>query len=283
MAGKLYLVATPIGHLQDMSYRAVAILQQVQAIACEDTRVSRHLLEAFGIDKPLFALHQHNEHGAAQGLLARLQAGEEIAVISDAGTPVISDPGAWIVKLAHEQGIQVVPIPGANAVVTALCASGLSGDSFHFAGFIPAKSSERQQFLRRFVSAQETTIFYESPHRIADTLLAMQEIFAAKRRLVIARELTKTFEQIVSLPLEEALDWLKADSNHQRGEFVLLLEAAAEQTEDLLGYELAEDLLAQGLSIKTICALLQQHCGANKKALYQHLLTKKDDSASASR
>lgn len=277
MAGTLYLVATPIGNLQDITYRAVAILQQVQAIACEDTRMSRHLLEALGIDKPLFALHQHNEHGASQGLLARLQAGDDIAVISDAGTPVISDPGAWGAKLAHEQGIKVVPIPGANAVVTALCASGLAGDRFYFAGFIPAKRGERLQFLQRFQYAQETSIFYETPHRIEESLQAMQALFSPERVLVIARELTKTFEQIVSLTVGTALDWLQSDSHHKKGEFVVLLAATAQVIEDERWQELADALLAEGLSTKSISSLLQTHYGANKKTVYNYLLAKKDD------
>lgn len=283
MVGKLYLVATPIGNLQDISHRAIAILQQVAAIACEDTRVSRHLLDALGIDKPLFALHQHNEHGAAQAPLSRLQAGEDIAVISDAGTPVISDPGAWISRLAHENGITVVPIPGANAVITALCASGLTGDCFHFAGFIPAKNGERLQFLSRFQTARETTIFYESPHRIEDSLIAMQSLFSPARRLVIARELTKTFEQIVSLRIDNALEWFNSDSNHRRGEFVLLLAAEENPTNNQAWHSFAEELLNEGLSLKIISRLMQNHCGANKKEVYNYLLTKKDDINAANR
>lgn len=273
MTGKLYFVATPIGNLEDISQRALNILQYVDAIACEDTRVSRRLLDAYGIEKSLFVLHQHNEQAAAAQLLPRLERGENIAVISDAGTPVVSDPGAVISRLAHERGIQIVPIPGANAVITALCASGLAGDRFAFAGFVPAKAGERRSFLDRFVRADCTTVFYETPHRIADTLVMMQMLYAERRELTIARELTKTFEQIVKLTVGDAVAWLESDSHHRRGEFVVLLGAAAAQETSMGEWQaMADDFVAVGMSSRDAAALVAKYAGANKKAVYQYLI-----------
>ncbi|SUO95138.1 16S rRNA (cytidine(1402)-2'-O)-methyltransferase [Suttonella ornithocola] len=275
MSGCLYVVATPIGNLEDISQRALAILQQVDAIACEDTRTSRRLLEVYGIDKPLFASHQHNERGVAEKLVARIEAGENIAVISDAGTPVISDPGAVLTQLAHQRGIRVIPIPGANAVITALSASGLPGDRFMFAGFIPAKSGERQRFLQQFKNADCTTVFYETPHRIAETLAEMQQLFTANRPLTIARELTKTFEQIVALTVGSAINWLAEDSYHEKGEFVLLLGAETVQEVDEQQWQsMAEELRDCGVSSKDAANLVAKYTGVNKKSVYNYLIGK---------
>lgn len=271
MSGTLYIVATPIGNLDDISRRALATLHAADIIACEDTRHSRRLLDAYAIDRPLVALHQHNERGAAEALIRRLQAGEDVALVSDAGTPLVSDPGALLTRLAHEAGIRVSPLPGASSVIAALSASGLPADRFTFAGFIPAKAGERQRFLDDYRAAAHTTLFFEAPHRIADTLAAMADTFAGTRPLVIARELSKQFEQIAHLTVASAPAWLGEDDNRQRGEFVLLLGAATAQT-NADWQSLADDLRDAGLSAKTTAALVANHTGANKKAVYQHLL-----------
>lgn len=278
MSGVLYLAATPIGNLEDLTLRAQTILQKVDAVACEDTRVTRRLLDAYGIDKPLFALHQHNERGAAEALLARAAAGANIVLVSDAGTPAISDPGAVIVRLAHERGITVTPLPGPNAAVTALCASGLAGDGFTFAGFIPSKVGERERFLQEFSASPRTVIFYESPHRIAGCLQAMACVYAARRRLCIARELTKTFEQIALLDVGSAPAWLAADANRSRGEFVLLLEGQAAAASDSEWQAMADDFAAAGLSSKDAAALAAKYTGAAKKTIYNYLISQKNTS-----
>ena len=276
MSGVLFVVATPIGNLEDVSQRALATLAAADIIACEDTRHSRRLLDACGIDRPLLPLHQHNERGAAQALLQRLQEGANVALVSDAGTPLVSDPGALLTRLAHEAGIRICPVPGASSVMAALSASGLPADRFQFAGFIPAKAGERQRFFAEFAAATQTTVFFETPHRIAESLAAMAEIFDGARRLVVARELTKQFEQIAMLTVASAPTWLAEDDNRQRGEFVLLLGAAVGQT-TADWQPLADDLRDAGLSAKTTAALVAKHTGANKKAVYQYLLDRADD------
>ncbi|SUX21396.1 Ribosomal RNA small subunit methyltransferase I [Cardiobacterium valvarum] len=271
MSGTLYIVATPIGNLDDISRRALATLQAADIIACEDTRHSRRLLDAYAIDRPLTALHQHNERGAAEALIRRLQAGENVALVSDAGTPLVSDPGALLTRLAHEAGIRISPLPGASSVITALSASGLPADRFTFAGFIPAKAGERQRFLDDYRTAMHTTIFFEAPHRISETLATMAGTFDGARPLVIARELSKQFEQIAHLSVATAPAWLAGDDNRRRGEFVLLLGAAVAQT-TADWQPLADDLRDAGLAAKTTAALVAKHTGANKKAVYQYLL-----------
>lgn len=275
MSGILYMVATPIGNLDDISARALQILRIVDAIFCEDTRVSQKLLSAYGIHKALFPLHQHNEHHASEKLLQRLQNGENIAFVSDAGTPLVADPGFWLTRLVHEAGIRVCPIVGASSVLAALSASGLKADTFVFAGFIPSKAGERKRFLSRFQNSSETTVFFETPHRIQDTLTDFKALFAPNRRLTICRELTKQFEQIVLLDCDKALSWLNENHDHQRGEFVLVLEAWEEESLNWQG--LALDLARQNLSAKTIAQLLSEHLGANKKAVYQFVLEQKND------
>ncbi len=273
MAGILYVVATPIGNLADLSPRAVAILRQVDAIACEDTRHSRPLLQHFAIEKPLLALHQHNERGEGEKLLARLQAGENLALISDAGTPLISDPGATLVRRALEQHLTLVPVAGPSSVMAALSVAGQSADEFIFAGFIPSAPGAREKFLQGYQRERRTAVFFETPHRIAKTLALMGELFAPARSLTICRELSKQFEQIQLLPVSAAAGWLAADPQRARGELVLVLagaEAAAEPWEDW-----ARDLAALGLPAKAIGALLHQRLGANKKAIYDFLLAEK--------
>ncbi|MDO4435049.1 MAG: 16S rRNA (cytidine(1402)-2'-O)-methyltransferase [Cardiobacteriaceae bacterium] len=274
-SGILYMVATPIGNLDDISSRALHILRTVDAIACEDTRVSQKLLSAYGIHKALFPLHQHNEHQATVKLLARLQAGEHIAFISDAGTPLVADPGFWLTRAAHEAGIRVCPIVGASSILAALSASGLPADTFCFAGFIPSKAGDRKRFLENFINTAYTTVFFETPHRIAETLAEMKALYPATRRLTIARELTKQFEQIVALQVGEASSWLAEDEYHARGEFVLVLEGYTQENDNWQDF--ARDLYQAGLGAKSISQLLAEHHGANKKAVYAYVLSLADD------
>ncbi|UJF24686.1 16S rRNA (cytidine(1402)-2'-O)-methyltransferase [Suttonella sp. R2A3] len=273
MSGTLYIVATPIGHLQDFSARALDILHQVDVIACEDTRHSRRLLESYGIDQPLLALHQHNEHSAASGLLNRLKEGGDVALISDAGTPLISDPGQWLTQAALAEGVRVSPIPGASSVMAALSVSGLPADQFVFAGFVPSKKGERERFIADFAASSLTTVMFETPHRIAATLAELAKQLNGQRELVIARELTKQFEQIVRLPLAEAEAWLAEDSNRSRGEFVLLLAGCSgEQVEEAQWQAMADDFHHAGLSDKDNAALVAKYCSVKKKKVYQYLL-----------
>ncbi len=225
----LYIVATPIGNLSDISQRAIAILQQVDVIAAEDTRHSGHLLQHYSIGTPTVSLHEHNEQQRSEALLVRLQQGDSVALISDAGTPLISDPGYRLVSLIREHHIPVVPIPGSCALIAALSASGLPSDSFAFEGFLPSKQGARQQALQDVVAETRTLIFYESPRRLQATLQDMMAVFGEQRLVCLARELTKLHETIMTKPLTELLEWVANDSNQQRGECVVLIEGAVQQ------------------------------------------------------
>jgi 16S rRNA (cytidine1402-2'-O)-methyltransferase len=220
----LYIVATPIGNLADISARAIEVLSSVDLIAAEDTRHSKYLLQHHGIETSTISLHEHNEQQRSELLLSRIAAGQSIALISDAGTPLISDPGFRLVNMAREQGIKVVPIPGACAVITALSASGLSAERFAFEGFLPPKSTARRQVLEKLANEPRTLIFYESPKRMVASLQDMLAVFGADRKACLARELTKMFETIVTLPLAELVEVVINDPNHQKGEIVLLIE-----------------------------------------------------------
>lgn len=221
--GSLYVVATPIGNLDDISARALRILREVALIAAEDTRHSARLLQHFGIQTPLAACHEHNERDQGGRFLARLQAGEDVALISDAGTPLISDPGYHLVRQARAAGFAVVPVPGACALIAALSAAGLPSDRFIFEGFLPAKAAGRRARLEQVREEPRTLIFYEAPHRILECLQDMREVFGDDRPALLARELTKTFETLQGLPLAELCEWVAADSNQQRGECVVLV------------------------------------------------------------
>ncbi|MFW5451169.1 MAG: 16S rRNA (cytidine(1402)-2'-O)-methyltransferase [Methylophagaceae bacterium] len=225
----LYIVATPIGNLSDISQRAIDILQQVDVIAAEDTRHSGHLLQHYSIGTPTVSLHEHNEQQRSEALLVRLQQGESVALISDAGTPLISDPGYRLVSLIREHDIPVIPVPGSCALIAALSASGLPSDSFAFEGFLPSKQGARQQTLQNLIAEPRTLIFYESPRRLQATLQDMVTVFGEQRLACLARELTKLHETIMTKPLTELLDWVANDSNQQRGECVVLIEGAAQQ------------------------------------------------------
>ena len=224
----LYVVATPIGNVTDISLRALHLLSLVNAVACEDTRNTAHLMTRFGLNKPLIAAHQHNEREVAELLIARLQAGERIALVSDAGTPAVSDPGARIVDAVRAAGLRVLPLPGASAAITAISASGLLNDQFYFVGFLPAKAKQRENMLTGLRTVSATMVFYEAPHRILDCAGALAGVFEPSRQVVFARELTKMFEEIHRCPLSDALAWLAQDAHREKGEFVVLLEGATE-------------------------------------------------------
>src|SRR5471032_2300445 len=244
----LYVVATPIGNVTDISLRALHVLSLVNAVACEDTRNTAQLMTRFGLHKPLIAAHQHNEREVAETLIARLQAGERIALVSDAGTPAVSDPGARIVDAVRAAGLRVLPLPGASAAVTALSASGLVNDQFYFVGFLPAKAKQRENVLQTLRAVPATLVFYEAPHRILDCAAA----------------------------LSEAEAWIKADPHREKGEFVVLLAGApaAEEEQDLEAERILKILLTE-CSVKQAANLAAQITGRKKNALYDRALQMK--------
>lgn len=228
----LYIVPTPIGNLSDITLRAIEVLKSVDCIAAEDTRHSGILLQHLDVKVPMLALHDHNEQQRAGVLIQRIQQGQSIALISDAGTPLISDPGYHLVKACRDAGVKVVPLPGPCAAITALSAAGLPTDRFVFEGFLPAKEKGKDDRLQALADETRTMVFYESPRRVIDTLTAMLQVFG-ERQIVIARELTKTFETLHSLPLSEMLVWLQEDDNRTRGEFVLMLAGKPDNSDEL--------------------------------------------------
>lgn len=270
--GILYIVATPIGNLQDMSQRALATFESVDLIAAEDTRHSGILLSHYGIKKPFFALHDHNEQQRASVLVEKLQQGQHIALISDAGTPLISDPGFHLVRYCRQVGIQIVPIPGACAAITALCSSGIASDRFCFEGFLPAKTKGRCDKLTALADEPRTLIFYESTHRILDTLADMKTVLGADRYLVMARELTKTWETIVGASVGELIEWLKQDSNRIKGEIVLIVEGKPAQENAEISPQAVRllQLLVKELPLKKAAAIVAETFGDKKNALYQY-------------
>jgi 16S rRNA (cytidine1402-2'-O)-methyltransferase len=272
--GILYLVATPIGNLADVTFRAVEVLQGVSLIACEDTRHSRPLLERYNIDKPLTALHEHNEEAASAKLLEKLEQGESLALISDAGTPLINDPGFPLVRLAVERGVRVVPVPGACALVAALSVSGLPTSQFAFLGFPPRSSSARRSLLESLVDESNTLIFYESSHRVLEFVKDIAFVFPVQRRIVIARELTKLHETILRCTVAEVVSRIENDPFMEKGEFVVLIEAATRKTKDELTEEQLRvlKLLLGECSVKTASSLAAKVTGARKELLYQAAL-----------
>ncbi|HQO15865.1 MAG TPA: 16S rRNA (cytidine(1402)-2'-O)-methyltransferase [Methylotenera sp.] len=277
MAGTLYVVATPIGNLGDITLRAIETLKTVDAIAAEDTRHTSGLLSHFGISKKLIAVHEHNEHQSAEKLLLQLQAGENIALVTDAGTPGISDPGAVVVDAVRNAGVKVVPIPGVSAVITALSASGIVQNGFLFHGFLPASGAARRKVLEALSSQTVTLVFYEAPHRIIESIVDMANVLGSTRHITIARELTKTFETIHRCVLGEAQAWLEKDANQQRGEFVLLVEAAAIKEAEALPEEALRilTLLLAELPLKQAVKLATDITKAKKNVLYEQALALK--------
>jgi 16S rRNA (cytidine1402-2'-O)-methyltransferase len=268
--GILYVVATPIGNLGDISLRAIETLKKVDAIAAEDTRHSSGLLSHLGISNTLIAVHEHNEQQSAQQLLQRIDSGESIALITDAGTPGISDPGAIVVDVLRQHGVKVVPIPGASAVVAALSASGITENGFHFVGFLPASGAQRRKVLQQLKAQTVTLVFYEAPHRILASVEDMMTVLGEERRITLARELTKTFETFHRCQLGELVDWIKHDANQQRGEFVLMVEPAPAKEQEAVSEEAVRvlKLLLAELPLKQAVKLAVEITNAKKNDLY---------------
>jgi 16S rRNA (cytidine1402-2'-O)-methyltransferase len=272
----LYVVATPIGNSADISLRALHVLALADAVACEDTRNTAQLMTRYGLHKTLLAAHQHNEHEVAEKIITRLQAGERIALVSDAGTPAVSDPGAIIVDAVRAAGLRVIPLPGASAALSALSVSGLINDQFYFLGFLPSKAGQRDAVLENLSSMPASMIFYEAPHRIIESTAALCKAFGAQRQVVFARELTKLFEEIHRCTLGEAADWLAQDNHREKGEYVVLVEGAkadADQNDQEARRVLS--ILLEELSVKQAAALAAQITGQKKNALYQLALEMK--------
>lgn len=270
----LYIVATPIGNLEDITLRAINTLKQVDLIAAEDTRHSGLLLQHLAIKAKLFALHDHNEQEKSQLLIEKLKSGLSIALISDAGTPLINDPGYHLVKACRENNINVVPIPGACAAIAALSASGLPSDKFSYEGFLPAKTKARQDYLTTLLDEPRTMIFYESTHRLLDTLQDMQTIWGSDKQIVLAKELTKTWETIINFSILDLINWLQEDSNRQKGEFVLIVEGN-NKTADAIDPKAINTLklLLKELPLKKAAAITAEIYGLKKNQLYQLGLT----------
>ncbi|MBI5006637.1 MAG: 16S rRNA (cytidine(1402)-2'-O)-methyltransferase [Nitrosomonadales bacterium] len=274
----LYVVATPIGNLSDITLRALEVLGAADTVAAEDTRNTRHLLQHHGIsDARLLALHQHNERGAAEKVISLLQQGQHVALVTDAGTPAVSDPGAVLVEAVRAAGFRVTPIPGASAAITALSASGLSAPHFLFYGFLPNKSGARRTVLQTLVEHPYTLVFYEAPHRILECTEDLQAVLGDERDIVFAREITKLFESIHRCKLGEAMAWLNSDANNQRGEFVLLVSGAQARAGLDADTEKTLSLLLEELPLKQAVQLAVKISGGNKNELYQRALVLKEE------
>ncbi|WP_425641080.1 16S rRNA (cytidine(1402)-2'-O)-methyltransferase [Marinomonas gallaica] len=273
--GTFYIVATPIGNLDDFTDRAKRVLQEVDFIAAEDTRHSKRLMNHFGIETRLFALHDHNERDKAAYIASLLDEGKNVALISDAGTPLISDPGYHVVHFLRQEGHRIVPVPGASALITALCASGLPTDRFSFVGFLPAKSKSRRDEMSSWVPSLGTVVFYESTHRILDCLEDLNTVWGDTVQVALARELTKTFETFLSGSVSEIKQILEDDSNQTRGEFVMMVSLPAEQEDNTEALKVLTILLKE-LPVKQAAALAAEITGEKKNALYKQALTMND-------
>lgn len=271
--GCLYVVATPIGNLSDITARALEVLKSVDLVAAEDTRHSRKLMQHFGIDKPMVALHDHNEDAFSIKLVERLGAGEQIALISDAGTPLISDPGFPLVRACRENDVEVIPIPGASALVTALSVAGLPTDRFRFEGFLPRKQQARREYLEGLVQETATLVFYESSHRVLDCLDDMAQVFGKNRYIVLARELTKLHETVLYGEVVQLQEVLRADDNQRKGEFVLMVAGAEPLAVDFdAELDRCLKILLDELPVKQAAALAARLVGVKKNAAYQRAL-----------
>ena len=269
----LYIVATPIGNLSDISARAIEILKDVAVIAAEDTRHSGHLLQHFSINTPMISVHEHNEQQRCETILNRLQQGESVALISDAGTPLISDPGYRLVTYMREHGINVVPVPGSCALIAALSASGLPSDRFAFEGFLPAKQGARKHVLENLKNESRTLIFYESPRRLQATLTDMLEIFGDQRQACLARELTKLHETITTKPLTDLLAWVSGDHYQQKGECVVLVEGIRQQLDsDDAEINRVLAVLLKELPVKKAAAITSSILDVSKNKAYDMAL-----------
>ncbi|EAQ64626.1 hypothetical methyltransferase [Marinomonas sp. MED121] len=271
VSGTLYIVATPIGNLDDLSKRAKDTLEKASFIAAEDTRHTKKLLNYFNIEARLFSLHDHNEKDRAQYIAKLLDDGEDVALVSDAGTPLISDPGYHVVSYLRDLGYQVSPVPGPSAIITALCASGLPTDKFFFQGFLPAKSKSRKEVMASWKQQAGTTVFYESTHRIKDSISDLMDVFEDDVEIVLARELTKTFETFLKGKPSYILQRFEEDSNQVRGEFVVMLDYREETDADDNDQEAKRilEILLQDLSLKQASQLAAKITGLKKNYLYQ--------------
>ena len=275
--GKLFLVATPIGNLSDITLRALEILKQVDLIAAEDTRHSSRLLQYYSIRTALVSLHDYNEVKSSRFICKQLQQGKDVALISDAGTPLVSDPGYHLVKMVIASNFQIVPVPGACAAIAALSVAGLPTNKFVFEGFLPAKSNQQLQYLRELTAETRTLIFYESPHRLLQTISNMLAVFGPNRHVVIAKELTKVFEVVYGNTLVEVQNWLLFDLQRQKGEFVILIKGAEKDEKTaVINSEALRilKLLAAELPSKQATSLTAQITGVNKNWLYKFLISK---------
>ncbi|HEJ9613792.1 16S rRNA (cytidine(1402)-2'-O)-methyltransferase [Proteus mirabilis] len=274
----LYIVPTPIGNLGDITQRALDVLSHVDLIAAEDTRHTGLLLQHFAINARLFTLHDHNEQQKADQLISKLQQGLSIALVSDAGTPLINDPGYHLVNQCRKNGIKVVPLPGACAAITALSAAGLPSDRFCYEGFLPAKTKSRQDCLRDLAQEPRTLIFYESTHRLLDSLADMVTVWGEARYVVLARELTKTWETIQGMPVGELLNWVREDENRRKGEMVLIVEGYQKPQEDHFAPEVLRTLaiLQKELPLKKAAAVTAEIYGVKKNALYKHVIAQNE-------
>lgn len=278
MSAQLFVVATPIGHLDDMTFRAIDILKSVSIVAAEDTRQSAQLFKHYNISTPLTACHDHNESNKIEQLIETLQSGKNVALISDAGTPLISDPGFKLVRAAQEHGIRVTPVPGACAAIAALSAVGLPSDRFSFEGFLSSKSSQRINQLEKLKDETQTLIFYEAPHRILDCVKDMVAIFGEDRPVGFAREITKTFETIKKMTLKELVTFIEKDHHQQKGEIVLVVGGNPEHKD--LDQKKMDQLLTrllQDLSVKAASQLAADLTGVKKKVTYQRALELNQD------
>ena len=275
------MVATPLGNLGDLTARAADVLRAVHWVAAEDTRHSAPLLRHLGASARLLAAHEHNEETAARQVIDRLAAGESVALVSDAGTPAISDPGARLVARVREAGYRIVPLPGACAAVAALSASGITAPHWLFYGFLPTKAKQRAEALHELAALPMALVFYEAPHRIVEAVDALAQAFGSERRIVIARELTKLFETIHACPLGDAGAWLAADANRQKGEFVLIVDApeagSGSGDGEAEAVRVLKLLLDDGLPVKQAAKLASAITGAAKNALYERALALRDD------
>ena len=271
MTGKLFIVATPIGNLNDITFRAIEILNNVDIVLAEDTRHSKKLFTHFEISTPIKAFHEHNEREKTKAIIAEIHSGKSIALISDAGTPLISDPGYFLVSRAKKEGIDITPIPGPSALITALSASGLASDSFTFFGFLPSKQSARLKFLQKRTNLNETIVFYESPKRILATLTDMLGIFGSEREVCLAKELTKSFEKIQTDKIPSLIEYLTIEPAHQKGEFVILISSADKI--DLLDAENQLDkllpILCSEMGASKAAKLASKITGIDKKHCYK--------------
>lgn len=276
--GQLYIVATPIGNLQDISPRAISTLHNVDVIAAEDTRHSGHLLKQLDVNTHCIALHEHNEKHMAERLIQQIAEGQNIALISDAGTPLVSDPGYYLVKLAHQHHIKVSPVPGPSALIAALSAAGLATDRFCFEGFVPSRSGQRNSFYAQRAEEVRTMVFYETPHRIVASLRDLCAQFGQDRKVVMARELTKTFETIHNDSAAKLLDWVIADTNQQKGEIVLVVQGFEEIKQDSISefHQHVLSTLLKELSLKQAVQLAVEITGEKKKKLYNFALMLKE-------